>query len=445
MALDANIILGGQAPKIISGDERAANASKLQSLLLGNQEAQMKMQEYQRQRADEDALREFYRTNPNATGEQLRGQGYVKQGFEADKFKGEQAKNQSEIQAKAIETAYKKADLFGRAAGYVKNNPTPENAHGAIDQLASIGALIPEEAQRAHMSVPKDSAGISAWAHQHYVSALAAKDQLPKIDTQNLGGAHVTQSVDPVTGKVSVLNTMQNTQSPDSIASNTRMAAEGAANRAIQIRGQNLVDARAKDKNQIDASGGGYSTKPLPASALGLQNDALDALATASNIDKDLGAIYNELDKGELKLGLINNSIGQARNFAGVSDQNSRNLGSFKATLEKLRNDSLRLNKGVQTDGDAQRAWNELLANINDQEFVKKRLTEIREINKRGAQLQKLKVDTIRSNFNAAPMDYSKYESLPTAIGNNIMPNNERMPNSHPPEINDLLKKYGGK
>jgi len=258
MALDANIILGGQAPKIISGDERAANASKLQSLLLGNQEAQMKMQEYQRQRADEDALREFYRTNPNATGEQLRGQGYVKQGFEADKFKGEQAKNQSEIQAKAIETAHKKADLFGQAAGYVKNNPTPENAHGAIDQLASIGALSPEEAQQAHMSVPKDSAGIASWAQQHYVSALAAKDQLPKIDTQNLGGAHVTQSVDPVTGKVSVLNTMQNTQSPDSIASNARQAADNAASRAIQIRGQNLVNERAKETNQMGKAPNGY-------------------------------------------------------------------------------------------------------------------------------------------------------------------------------------------
>jgi len=443
MALDANIILGVQPPKIMSGDERAANASKLQSLLLGNQEAQMKMQEYQRQRAEEDALKDYYRQNPNATGEQLRGQGYVKQGFDADKFKGEQAKNQSEIQAKAIETAHKKADLFGQAAGYVKNNPTPENAHGAIDQLASIGALSPEEAAQAHKSVPQDPAGIAAWAAQHYQSALAAKDQLPKIDTQNLGGSHVTQSVDPVTGQVKVLNTMANSQSPDSIASNFRQAAEGAANRAVQMRGQNLADARAKEKNTIDASGNGYSTKPLPPSALKLQNESLDALATSSNIDKDLGAIVDQIGNGDLKLGLTDNLIGQAKNWAGYSDKNSRNLGTFKATLEKLRNESLRLNKGVQTEGDAQRIWNELIANINDQEFVKQRLGQIRELNKRGAQLQKLQVDTIRSNFNAQPMDYTKYEGMPNAIApNNIMGKNEPMPGNHPAEINDLLKKY---
>lgn len=101
----------------------------------------------------------------------------------------------------------------------------------------------------------------------------------------------------------------------------------------------------------------------------------------------------------------------------GASTEESRNFGSFKNTLEKLRNDSLRLNKGVQTDGDAQRAWNELFDNINDKGFVQQRIGEIKRINERAVQLRKMNVDGIRSNYGHDPIDTSGYTSQPAAIG----------------------------
>lgn len=156
--------------------------------------------------------------------------------------------------------------------------------------------------------------------------------------------------------------------------------------------------------------------KPLPATVLKMQNEALDKLSIASNIDKDLAVVEKQVTNGQLNLGFFSNIESQIRNKAGYSTENSRNFGTFKNTLERLRNDSLRLNTGVQTDGDAQRAWNELFENINDNEFVKKRLGEIRLINQRGADLQKLQVDQIRSNFDAEPLDYSKYEGQKPAI-----------------------------
>lgn len=172
-------------------------------------------------------------------------------------------------------------------------------------------------------------------------------------------------------------------------------------------------------------------TKPLPATVLKMQNEALDKLSVASNIDKDLAVVEKQISDGKLNLGFFGNIASDLKNKAGYSDENSRNFGTFKNTLEKLRNDSLRLNTGVQTDGDAQRAWNELFANINDNEFVKKRLGEIRVINQRGADLQKLQVDQIRSNFDADPLDFSKYEGQPSAIsGGEIMPKGEKMPSA---------------
>jgi hypothetical protein len=156
----------------------------------------------------------------------------------------------------------------------------------------------------------------------------------------------------------------------------------------------------------------GYSTKPLPPTSLKMQNETLDKLSIASNNSKKLLDIKKQIESGELKLGLVSNLKGKAKNYLGMSDESSRNLSSFKSTLEKLRNDSLRLNTGVQTDGDAQRAWNELFENINDSDLVKQRLGEIAEINTRGAELQKLQVESIRSNYNVSPIDFNKYENL---------------------------------
>ena len=171
-------------------------------------------------------------------------------------------------------------------------------------------------------------------------------------------------------------------------------------------------------------------SKPLPATVLKMQNEALDKLSVASNIDKDLAIVEQQIIDGKLNLGFFGNIASDLKNKAGYSDENSRNYATFKNTLEKLRNDSLRLNTGVQTDGDAQRAWNELFANINDNEFVKKRLGEIRTINQRGADLQKLQVDQIRTNFDVEPLDFSKYEGQSAAIKGDgaIIPKNEKMP-----------------
>lgn len=123
-----------------------------------------------------------------------------------------------------------------------------------------------------------------------------------------------------------------------------------------------------------------------------------------------------QLDSGTLKLGPIKNLVSGARNFIGESSENSRNFASAKASLEKLRNDSLRLNKGTQTEGDAVRAWNELFANINDQEVVRKRLAEIQNINVRAINSHELTIKNIRDNYNAAPVDTSSRANVPPAV-----------------------------
>jgi hypothetical protein len=102
--------------------------------------------------------------------------------------------------------------------------------------------------------------------------------------------------------------------------------------------------------------------------------------------------------------------------MAGMSTEESRNFATFKSNMERLRNESLRLNTGVQTDGDAQRAWNELFQNINDTKLVQQRLQEIQRINARGVELQKLKIDSVRANYGKGPMDVTPQTSVKPAL-----------------------------
>lgn len=178
----------------------------------------------------------------------------------------------------------------------------------------------------------------------------------------------------------------------------------------------------------------------LPTSALKMQNEELDAIGTASSIKSDMASIRNQIESGKLKLGPMSNLAGQAKNYLGMSDENSRNLASFKASLEKMRNESLRLNKGVQTEGDAVRAWNELMDNMNDPKLVQQRLGEIEAMNDRAVNLRRMNVDTIRQNFGVAPLDTEGYEKQPATVGSQ---KGSAPSGNSTRSLDELLKKYG--
>jgi hypothetical protein len=156
--------------------------------------------------------------------------------------------------------------------------------------------------------------------------------------------------------------------------------------------------------------------KPLPSFAARAVNEARDMIGTASAINADLGAVQTQIANGTLSFGPVSNLINQGRNMAGISSEESRNFSSFKSNLERLRNESLRLNTGVQTDGDAQRAWNELFSNLTDTNLVNQRLAEIRRINERGVQLQQIKANETLRQFGHPDIDVTPYQNLSPSI-----------------------------
>lgn len=157
--------------------------------------------------------------------------------------------------------------------------------------------------------------------------------------------------------------------------------------------------------------------KPLPAGAVKMQQESLDKIGIAGSINADLGGLVQQIDGGKLSFGPVSNLVNKGLNLAGASTEQSRNLSTFRSTLERLRNESLRLNTGVQTDGDAQRAWNELFENVTDTKLVKQRLQEIQRINERGAELQRLRINSIRAEYGHDPLDPAQYQKQPPAVG----------------------------
>lgn len=155
--------------------------------------------------------------------------------------------------------------------------------------------------------------------------------------------------------------------------------------------------------------------KPLPIGVQRLEDQDLDAINGASAINSHLGQFVDQIDSGQLHLGPVANGISKLKNLAGMSDVHSQAYADFRANLEKQRNDSLRLNKGVQTEGDAQRAWNELFSNMNDPAVVKNRLKQIQTYNDQAIDFHAKAINQRRTNNHASPLNVDQFRVAPTA------------------------------
>jgi hypothetical protein len=173
-----------------------------------------------------------------------------------------------------------------------------------------------------------------------------------------------------------------------------------------------------KDGGQIVApkptnSSGGQ----LPASALKLQNESVDALRNASNISADAAGIIKQIDDQALNFGLVADIGSKARGaFNSRTDQDVAREQA-KSTIQKIVNQSLMLAKGVQTEGDAQREAATIVDNLNDTKTVRAAVSRLVDINERSKTLHKYNIENIRSNFGADPLDLSSIENVNSALG----------------------------
>lgn len=253
--INTNIITQGQR-RVELDDPMQAYAKVQQAQALGNQNRLTQLQFDKEQRAIDQQnklsalLSGQYETPEDREIAVLRS-GNMDAYSKLAKDRRDNMKTEAEAGLKNLELASKKIYLAGQTLGYVRNNPTLENANLALDYLGQNGVYNPKELALYKSQVASNPNAIKQFAEQAYTSALDAKDQLAKYETRNLGGTTATIAIDPVTGQAKTVNEVANSQSPDNRASVGASYANAAATREIAKATRDAASIRRDQETEM--------------------------------------------------------------------------------------------------------------------------------------------------------------------------------------------------
>jgi hypothetical protein len=189
------------------------------------------------------------------------------------------------------------------------------------------------------------------------------------------------------------------------------LRAQGLANSQqsllIQQGNQELARQNTKFKQEMqrkeaEAKAQAKANKPLPSYLAKGEDDDYEKAEGAINLAFDANNFINRIKSGEVKFGLKELISIRARTFSGDPDVVARE--DYDKFLRLLVNESLRLNKGVQTEGDADRAIKELKSSESP-EAAAAAMKRLAAVNLRRAQNAAKSVGRRRANagFPTAP------------------------------------------
>lgn len=445
MAINELIARGGTPIQFESPMNQLAKMMQMQQMQQGIDKGQMEQDQYrQATERKNNLLKLMGGLGAGATDEQrsaaLKGGGYFDEADKLDTGALKRREITSKASAEDIATAQKKIDIAGQAFNHVRQNPTLENAHAVIDYLGANGVYSPEMVAQYKAQVSANPAEIGRLADVAFRGALAAKDQLSKNTSENLGGNMAYNSTDPLTGKVTQTGSAPITESANNAANNARTAAEGAANRGVTLRGQNMTDSRARDTIQNGKIPPGYRMKPdgtmeaipggpadLKQGAEGVKrvNDAKDVLSLLDDVD----ALLPKATGGWVGTGAdsVMGAFGSSTAGAEATDKLKVLQGALVSKMPKM--------SGPQSDKDVL-LYREMAGQVGDSTLPVARrqaaAAEVRRLNEKYAGMQdgesKQKPTAKPAGTSATPLANSKGWKLHMdAKGNKayVGPNNE--------------------
>jgi hypothetical protein len=162
---------------------------------------------------------------------------------------------------------------------------------------------------------------------------------------------------------------------------------------------QNAAFQQDMKKAELDRKIETARNKPLPSYLAKGEEADYDAAQAASNIAADANNYINRIKSGEVKFGLKDIASIRARQLVGSSDPDVVAREDYDKFLRVLVNESLRLNKGTQTEGDSVRAAKELESSESPQAAASA-MRRLVDINVRRVQDASKSVDTRRQNAN---------------------------------------------
>jgi hypothetical protein len=293
MALDPSIALGIKPVQIESPINQMAKIYEMQNAVQANKLNQLKMDEYTRGVAEDEAVRNYFAQQDRTSPDFVKGlygvspkigQAYEKSLIEANKERAAIGETEAKTKASEFETKSKRLNIMGQSFGYVRTNPTPQAATMALNYLVSNGVIDKAQAdeQLAVIAADPSPANIKALADQGFMAVLAAKDQLSTYQTQTTNNATRVLGINPVSGKAEVVQ-----------GSEAKMGISPADAQRIALDKQRLGLEERRVKVAETTGAPGY-VKPLNAT----QQYKLDKLKTA---DKTNAKLFDASIDAELK------------------------------------------------------------------------------------------------------------------------------------------------
>jgi len=142
------------------------------------------------------------------------------------------------------------------------------------------------------------------------------------------------------------------------------------------------------------------AAKPMPATLQKAEEEDFDNGQAAINLANDSQKYLNSISKGTIKFGRLTKFGLDVQSGFGSSDPDVIARNEFERFKTTLVNESLRLNKGTQTEGDAVRAAKELQSAESSAD-AGKAIQTLRDLNARRAQDYQKSIVRRRTNANA--------------------------------------------
>jgi hypothetical protein len=303
-------------------------------------------------------------------------------------------------------------------------------------------------ASQAIKRIPQDADGLANWVKQNGLGATKyIEKNAPTYSESDLGGTKELLARPGLGGSPQVVRSAPTTATPGQIMSNdtVRRGQDIAATTARETGGTVItasdgssysvpnrpapgaapgapIEARPIVRPPEPGAAPGAPrvplVKPVPAPrpelppAAAKQQDAhLEKIASATQRANDLGALRKMVDGGTLELGPIANATAAARNFTGNSSENSLNYDAMRQQMTRIVNEGLRMNAGVQTEGDAKRMAQEVLDNLKDGKLVSNRLQRIQGLIDAETRAEKERLRILRKNYSREDLDTTGVES----------------------------------
>jgi hypothetical protein len=177
-----------------------------------------------------------------------------------------------------------------------------------------------------------------------------------------------------------------------------KQTAQSELEKRLALADQMGASPEEKRRMVIGREGAAAGAKPMPVGALKEMLSIEDSLGSTKLVADTLAKHASKIQSGDLSVSPVNAIGARVRETFGAANTNDVNLREFKADITRTVNEWLRLNKGVQTEGDAQREYKAIM-DSNDPVVVARSIERLSKIMKNTVEIQVRKREAIQRNY----------------------------------------------